>query len=249
MIFRARPTPAPLPVLAAPVAVVGDIHGRDDLLAQMLERLAARGDASALRVIFVGDMVDRGPASAAVLTRLAALQAQPAPFAGVTCLMGNHDRMMLDFLASPAKAGPRWLSHGGAETMASFGIATDRPGGGDVEARFAALAAALRGALGPVEGFLADLPVRWSEGTFWVTHAGANPRKDPATQSDAACLWGEDRFYKGARRDGLWVAHGHRIVPEPFAQGGRIAVDTGAWRTGRLTAAVLTQGALTFEST
>jgi serine/threonine protein phosphatase 1 len=243
---RAR-AEAPLPQLEAPVAVVGDLHGRADLLEGMLARLALLPEARDLRVIFLGDAVDRGPDSAGVLHRLAALQAAPAPFASVTCLMGNHDRMMLDFLDDPAAAGPRWLAHGGAETLASFRVPAPAPG--DAGARLQAQAQGLEAALGDLRGWIAGWPLSWSEGRLWVTHAGADPCTSPAGQDPQGFLWGGRGFYEGARRDDLWVAHGHRIVEAPCAQGGRIAVDTGAWRTGRLTAAVLVGGVLRFEGT
>lgn len=251
MLFnRSRPKVTALPRLQAPVAVIGDVHGRDDLLEALLVRLAADPEAREMRVICVGDMVDRGPGSAGVLRRLQALAADPGPFASLTCLMGNHDRMLLDFLDRPAEAGPRWLHYGGAETLESFGVSPTRAAStGSAGDRLQALAEGLRDKMGALPAWMASLPLRWCEETLWVIHAGAHPRKDPARQSDHACLWGEPAFYTGARRDDLWVAHGHTIVGDPVAQGGRITVDTGAWRTGRLTAAVLAEGAVRFVST
>lgn len=247
MIWRSRsraPAEAPLgplPSLGGPVAVIGDVHGRDDLLEALLAQLAARPDADGMRVVCVGDMVDRGPDSAAVLRRLHQLETRPAPFASLTCLMGNHERMLLDFLEEPARAGLRWLQYGGAETLTSFGLSPERMDRGIAAGdRLEALAQGLADALGPeVHAWLAARPLYWTEDTLWVTHAGADPHRSLDAQGAREFLWGGARFYDTPRRDGLWVAHGHTIVKSPVLEPSRIAVDTGAWRTGRLTAAVL----------
>lgn len=258
MIWRKRSAPPPdpiadpdLPGLGAPVAVIGDVHGRDDLLDRLLARLSALPEARQMRVICVGDMVDRGPDSLAVLRRLHALETTPAPFASLTCLMGNHDRMMLDFLDAPARHGPRWLQYGGAETLASFGLSPERAAvRGDAAQRLGALAEAAAETMGAdLRDWLAARPLSWTEDTLWVTHAGADPRRSPEAQGAAEFLWGGAEFYDRSRSDGLWVAHGHRIVPAPLCVGGRVAVDTGAWRTGRLTAAVLGMGPVQFHTT
>ena len=243
----------PRPLLAASLAVIGDVHGRDDLLETLLSRLAALPDAAQMRVICVGDMVDRGPDSAAVLRRLHALETRPAPFASLTCLMGNHDRMLLDFIQDPAGTGMRWLQYGGAETLLSFGLSSDRMdrSEGDAAHRLVTLAQGLAGAMGPeLHDWLAARPLYWTEASLWVTHAGADPRHSPAVQGAREFLWGGPRFYDTPRLDGLWVAHGHKIVQTPVLEPGRIAVDTGAWRTGRLTAAVIQgEGDVVFHTT
>lgn len=104
----------------SPFYVIGDIHGRDDLLARLLNRIADDSPAPNPRVVCVGDYVDRGEDSAGVLRRLFALSQDPASH--VTCLMGNHEDMMLKFLNDPATHGPRWLRNGGLQTVASFGV-------------------------------------------------------------------------------------------------------------------------------
>ncbi len=226
--LRRRPAPAPLPLTQHPVGVVGDVHGRDDLLAPLLDRLA--GDGADL--VLVGDYVDRGPASAAVLARL-----MPLAEAGrIVCLMGNHERMMLDFLDAPATAGRRWLLNGGAETLPSYGLSPHAARIDDD--RLSRMAEDLRRALpAGTEGWLRALPRLWQSGGLAVAHAGAAPDRPLHDQEEDALLWGHRSFRRTPREDGVWVAHGHWIVPEPVAAEGRIAVDTGAWRTGRLSAA------------
>lgn len=241
----------PLPVLAAPVAVIGDIHGRADLLEMLLGRLEAHRDAATMRVICVGDMLDRGPESLRVLEMLHALTTTPAPFAQMICLKGNHEQMMLDFLDDPLTYGPRWLANGGTNTLENAGLETfRRSNGDDAQTRLTALRDGYLTALGPGRtAWLRALPVQWREGDLAVTHAAMMPGRPPETQPEDVLLWGHPAFLRQARRDGIWVAHGHTIVETPVAAQNRISVDTGAWRTGRLTAAVITNGEVTFETT
>jgi serine/threonine protein phosphatase 1 len=221
-----------------PLAVIGDVHGRDDLLGRLLGRLAEEAPDHA--VVLVGDLIDRGEQSAQVLRRLAA---RP----DILCLRGNHDVMCLDFLDEPERAGPGWLHNGGLQTLASFGVGAG--GLGRPEAlREARDALALAMGDGLVD-WLGSRPLWWQSGNVVVTHAGADPLRSMAEQEDRDLLWGSSRFGKMPRSDGLWVVHGHRIQPEAHATAGRIAVDTGAYATGRLTAALISPGELRFLST
>lgn len=208
------------------LTVIGDIHGCAGLLAQAL-------DAATGQIVCVGDYVDRGPDSAAVLRKL---HARP----DVLCLKGNHEAMLLDFLNRPSKAGQAWLRHGGDATLKSFDIPV--PLDGDAEA-LTASSAALRAAMGPsLCEWLAALPMHVQFGNVAITHAGADPALPVAKQSEAALLWGDPAFFRKRRRDGIWVVHGHSITTAPRVHAGRIAVDTGAYATGRLSMAHIAAG-------
>lgn len=215
-----------------PVTVIGDIHGRADLLARVLKQCESQ-------LICVGDYVDRGPDSAGVLRMLAA---RPE----VICLMGNHEEMLLSFLDDPVTAGPRWLHFGGAQTVESFGVSapsdiTDPEALQDLALRF-------RAALGPeLEAWLRALPSYWQSGNLAVTHAGADPALPMAAQSTKALRWGHPKFGTEPRRDGLWVLRGHVIYDDPLIEAGAISIDTGAWRTGRLTCAHIGAGEIAFS--
>ena len=104
------------------IYAIGDIHGCDTMLADMHQRIAADLAARPVgdhRIIHIGDYIDRGPDSAAVIRRLAAMIfADPR----VICLRGNHDQMLLDFLADPEAGGSMFLGNGGKQTLRSFGV-------------------------------------------------------------------------------------------------------------------------------
>ncbi len=219
------------PDVEHPVSVIGDVHGRRDLLERLLDRLER--DVPDAAVVTVGDYVDRGPDSRGALDLLAARE-------GVIALKGNHEDMLLGFLGSPRAEGPRWLYNGGVETLESYGIygCTETSPGADLERA----AEQLGEALGPILAWLRERPLAWRTGGLLVCHAGADPSRPPDDQDEADLLWGHPDFGRRRRRDGLWVAHGHTIVEKPFAAGGRIATDTGAVFTGRLTAAIIAPG-------
>ncbi len=237
---RANPAVEPvLPALQAPLAVIGDIHGRMDLLTRMLDQLAAHPQAGRLRVVLVGDLIDRGPASLQVLARVHALERAPDPFAAVICLMGNHERMLLDMLADPLGAGPRWLAAGGAASVDSFGLTLPHARGrqADGPAPLVQLAQDLSDRLGPLRAWLAELPLFWHEKGVFVSHAGADARHSLTAQPREGLLWGRQTGTQ-PHPEAL-VIHGHVIVPEARLQAGHINVDTGAWRSGCLSAVVL----------
>ncbi|GIT93298.1 bis(5'-nucleosyl)-tetraphosphatase [Jannaschia sp. AI_61] len=223
-----------------PLCVVGDIHGRLDLLERLLDQIDQRGTCD---LLFVGDVLDRGPDSAAALDRVHGLCRDGR----ATCLMGNHERMCLDALDAPTQAGARWLEAGGDMTLASFGLDCRPARGVAPHAWQDRTLRALRAALPPgQEAWLRTLPLWWQDGPLAVVHAAADPRRPLPKQRPEVLLWGHRRFTRQLRQDGVWVIHGHTVVDHATAAQGRIAVDTGAWTSGRLTAAWIDAEGLTF---
>lgn len=225
---EARETDALAP--ERPFLAIGDIHGRFDLLEPLLAE-ARRGEP----VITVGDYIDRGPQSDKVLAKLHALNLSGQ----VICLMGNHERMMLDFIDSPEDSGTHWLTNGGMQTLWSLGL--DLPPG-DAEAALKQTAAALSERLGPLEDWLRRLPLIWTSGNVCVVHAATDPNQPLSRQDERTLLWGRPKPGTPARPDGIWTVHGHTIVPEITLDNHRINIDTGAFRTGRLSAVRVVPG-------
>lgn len=226
-----------------PVLAVGDVHGCAAALDALLARSVALRAAPAALVL-LGDMVDRGPDSRAVLIR-ARDMADTAPD-DVICLMGNHELMLLDFLDDPLGRGLRWLGFGGAETLSSFGLSpvSHRADPDTILAVADRFEQTLRG--DGLLDWLRGLPDRWSSGNLACVHAGMAPDVPLDRQRRRHLCWGHADFAGPARGDGLWVVHGHTITRRPACAEGRIALDTGAYRGGPLTAALLTAGQCRF---
>lgn len=217
-----------------PFYAVGDIHGCERLLSKLLDTIAVHSQTDQTPIIFVGDYVDRGEQSAAVLRRLFQM-VENSPET-VVCLAGNHEDMMLKFIDGPDKHGPRWLKYGGLQTLASFGIrgiTTGSAGRALVLARDE-LVAEMGEAL---VTWLRELPIFWQSGNIAVIHAGADPTVPIKEQSAHILKWGHKLFDKQTREDGVWVLHGHTIVGDAKISDGKISIDTGAYATGKLTAA------------
>ena len=218
--------------------IVGDIHGRADLLELMLELIDAHigGTGSAdPKLVFVGDYVDHGPDSAGVLARMRELTTDFPE--NVACLMGNHERMMLDFMSDPALRGPRWLREGGAATLESYRIRTDRLSPSAEAGEWQDAADCLTRALGEDgRDWLVSRPLSWHSGNLWAVHAGADPARGMEDQTPRVLLWGHPEFDSAIRGDDAWVAHGHVEMDTPVFADGRISLDTAAWSTGKLTA-------------
>ena len=228
-----------------PFVAIGDVHGRADLLVE-IDRLIDT-QCPGWPVVFLGDYVDRGDESREVLELLMSVSPDDTP--SVTCLMGNHERMMLDFLDDPAETGPRWIRNGGLQALASFGIAPPRGGTGDAEA-LVELRDRLVEAMGTAMiDWLRARPLFWQSGNVWAVHAGADPGLPMTGQPDEVLIWGHPEFRQTPRTDGQWVIHGHTIVDAPYARAGRIALDTGAYATGRLSAAAISADGVEFIQT
>ncbi|GLK82505.1 metallophosphoesterase family protein [Ancylobacter defluvii] len=215
------------------VYAFGDIHGRLDLLERLLEAVErdAAGHAD-VRLVFLGDYVDRGPDSRAVIERLAVLKAAR----GAICLTGNHEAMMRAALDG---SGPleRWLDNGGAAALASYGVRAEDFDGRDREAelRRAAQAAIPAGHA----AFLAALEVSASFGGYFFCHAGVRPSVALERQTDEDLIWIRRAFLNSTADFGKRVVHGHTPVERVDIRPNRIDVDTGAYKTGRLSCVAL----------
>lgn len=227
------------------IYAVGDIHGELRLLRQLLERIEA--DAAAMwaehglrpLVVFLGDYVDRGPESRGVLEHLLNLRQASQRGGGVACrfLRGNHEEGLLAFLRDPVKASD-WLRFGGVETLASYGVVASA--GLSDPARFRALAAQFADRLDPLHRlFLEDLEQTIDLGDYLFVHAGVRPGVPLDRQQLEDLLWIREPFLSSRKFHGKVVVHGHTIVERVEDRGNRIAIDTGAYATGCLTAMVL----------
>lgn len=215
------------------VYAVGDIHGRNDLLGDVLERIeadsAARGQARIV-LVFLGDFIDRGPDSAGVVERLRTYSPEGVR---LVLLAGNHEEALLRILDGEGHLVADWLRFGGAECMQSYGVDPRR-----LRRMSPARAAeAIRKAIpaGHAE-FLRGCDDTFRAGGYLFAHAGIRPGVPIAEQSQADLRWIREPFLKDTTDHGFVVVHGHTISAEVEERPNRIGIDTGAYRTGVLTA-------------
>lgn len=211
---------------------VGDVHGRDDLLGDLLTQIEADSHErpkAKLVLVFLGDLIDRGPASRQVVERLRTYC--PAGARRVH-LAGNHEEVLLKILAGDASLIPDWLRFGGVECLASYGVDA---------ARLRRLLPAqaiecVRSAIprSHVE-FLHGFEDTFRAGDYLFVHAGIRPGIPLAQQSRTDLRWIREPFLKDGSDHGFTVVHGHTIREEVEERANRIGIDTGAYRSGVLT--------------
>ncbi len=217
------------------VFCVGDIHGRDDLLDQMAEWVAAdvedRSVDHALTV-FLGDYVDRGLGSMQVMERFVRSE-WPTPF---VALAGNHEDLLTAFL-DDERVLDGWRSLGGLETVHSYGVDV---GGARAGRDFAKIRAEFVTRF-PARHrqFLASLTSSIAIGDYFFCHAGVRPGVPLERQDRNDLLNIRGEFLSSQAEHGKLVVHGHTPSLVPEIRSNRIGIDTGAYATGRLTCLVL----------
>ena len=217
------------------VYAVGDIHGRFDLLEQLLEKIdrdvAARPCPRPVE-IFLGDYIDRGPGSRDVLERLIARSKSHETIT----LKGNHETFPLEFLKNPVVLA-EWRNFGGLQMLMSYG---SQPAMNPDTAEQIELAQKFRAALPPAHAtLLATMPHTFTLGDFFFVHAGVKPGIPLAKQTEEHLLWIKEEFLLSDDDHGKMIVHGHTPVAEPDFHPNRINIDTGAYATGKLTCLVI----------
>jgi serine/threonine protein phosphatase 1 len=216
----------------ARVYAIGDVHGRLDLLRELLHRVEADDRTrppAETHVIMLGDLVDRGPDSSAVIELLL----DPPGFANFHFIMGNHEEAMLHSLVErvdPRETG--WLEFGGLETLRSYGVSPDL-----LSLDRNVLARAICRHI-PDEHlhFIMSFEPMIQFGDYIFVHAGIRPGIRLDQQYDVETRWIRAPFLDDTSDHGVVVVHGHSISPEPVIRRNRIGIDTGAYQSERLTA-------------
>ncbi len=234
--FFSPPPPPKLPAVpdGRRYYAVGDIHGRLDLFEAVIA--AIEGEIAAApgldhRIILLGDLVDRGPDSAGVI--IAARNWQVTR--NVRILAGNHEEMFLAAFEKP-EALRHFLKHGGYETMRSFGLSAKDLGELELEEIFARLPQFVSQ---QVRDYVAGFETMIRAGDYVFVHAGIDPSRPLADQKRSDLLWIRERFLSHEGPLEKVVIHGHTIFSHVMDCGNRIGIDTGAFRSGVLTALVL----------
>ena len=238
---RRRPAPAANQFQVPPgvrVYAIGDVHGCARELDQLLGAIdvdhAGRSVADR-QLVFVGDLIDRGPDSAAVVRRVHALCAS----GGARLLMGNHEELLLLATSGDRQAARMFTEVGGIATLTSYGIGEEEA----LRGSFADLAVLMKERLPAADlAFLARGEEQIAIGDYLFVHAGIRPGV-PLDQQQAKDLrWIRREFLESRSNHGMMVVHGHTITDEVDVRSNRIGIDTGAFASGRLTALALEGG-------
>lgn len=214
--------------------VVGDIHGRNDLFTVLIEAIEAddaAAGAAKTTVVLLGDLVDRGADSAGVIRNARAWGERRR----VRYLAGNHEEMFLDSF-DDLDTLKHFLRHGGRETVLSYGLAPT-----DYQRMRVEEVQDTMDRLVPAEdrAFLESFEEYIVAGDYVLVHAGIDPARPLEEQRRSDMLWIRERFLRHEEPMSHVVVHGHTIFEDVVDTQHRIGIDTGAFRTGRLTALVL----------
>jgi len=216
------------------IYAIGDLHGCAGQLDRMLRLIFQdmRSHAGRPILVFMGDYVDRGPGSRQVVDLLLGLPGELEIF----CLQGNHDRMLLDFL-SDASVYRDWRNFGAAATLASYGVTP--PSFSHDAALIQAQRDLARNMPPAHHGFFNRLIAHVELGDYLFVHAGIRPGLSLGEQDPGDLLGIREEFLESEMDFGRIVVHGHTPSEDPIRRPNRIGIDTGAYATSRLTAAVL----------
>lgn len=216
--------------------VIGDVHGRLDLLEQLLAQIENETERHPPRkalIVFLGDLIDRGPHSAQVVERLRTFR---SPRIQPIFLLGNHEEVLLRILDGDTSIIPSWLQFGGAQCIQSYGVDPRKLAGRGEEEILAIVRAAV-----PAEhrSFIGSFVDTCRLGDYLFVHAGIRPGVPIEEQLQSDLRWIREPFLRDETDHGCVVVHGHTITADVEERRNRIGIDTGAYRTGVLTALVL----------
>lgn len=215
---------------------VGDVHGRLDLLDQLLgqiEQDVERRPARRNLLVMLGDLIDRGPDSNGVVERMRTYRHDSIkPY----FLAGNHEEVLLRLLKGERGILASWLKYGGGECLESYGC---DPSQLDGRSERSALSKVRRAIPEEHARFIAGFADTLSFGDYLFVHAGIRPGVELSLQSQTDLRWIRSPFLEHAGDHGVVVVHGHSISPTVEQRPNRIGIDTGAYRSGVLTALAL----------
>lgn len=237
MLFFRKRDRAPRGAEGRRAYVVGDIHGRLDLLEQLLVGIeadvAASGHKRRAALIFLGDLIDRGPSSAQVLERLRTFRHRRLE---PVFLLGNHEEVLLRIIDGESTLIASWLEFGGTECLLSYGCDASRLAELGADQALAAVRAAI-----PKEhvDFLRSFADTCRFGDYLCVHAGIRPGLDLDCQNLLDFRWIREPFLDDDSDHGFVVVHGHTISDTVEQRSNRIGIDTGAYRSGALTALII----------
>jgi len=190
--------------------VIGDIHGQLGMLENLMAKIPWRPDKDAL--VFLGDYVDRGPDSRGVVDYILSLTRS---YSRIGCVLGNHERMLLDYLAGVNKA--LYLANGGLTTLKEY--ARDKRSGTTLR---------LIEIPRDHKAFYASLKSYFEIEDYYLVHAGFRPGTSMARQTETDMMWIREPFISSTFDFGKKIVFGHTPFLKPLVMKNKIGLDTGA---------------------
>lgn len=229
-LFRKQPE-KPSTAAGERVYAIGDIHGRYDLFRDILKKIVAHWETapntfSKIKIVLLGDLIDRGPESAHCLE----FAYQLVTKSDVILIKGNHEDLLLKSIEGHAVAQEIWLANGGLAFLADYGV--DPPQAREDSFDFAERLS--RAVPSHLIELLKQAQLTFTSGDYLFVHAGIRPGKALLHQREEDLLFIRKEFTDSKRKHGAVIVHGHTIVDRVEMHPNRIAVDTGAFASGRL---------------
>ena len=189
------------------IFAVGDIHGSFDRLQELMKKIPI--DFARDTLVFIGDYIDRGPASVEVVDYLIDLKKQVPQ---TIFLKGNHEDMLEKYLDGTDRF--TYLLNGGQNTLDSY------------------LSKNLQSELYPIPSdhmeFFKTLRLYYETEAYIFVHAGLRPKVPLASQETEDLLWIRDKFIYSKYNFGKTVVFGHTPLEKPLVESNKIGIDTGA---------------------
>ncbi len=220
------------------VYAIGDIHGCDDLLRVLHQAIledANKRPASRQVVVYLGDYMSRGPSALKTMDRLIG---NDLPGFEKVFLKGNHEDIITQFLAGELTWGGHWLTYGGINALASYGVEA-RPEDKFNNERLLKILKEFMSVLPQAHfDFLKNLSLSHREGEYIFVHAGITPGASLEESNPKDLMWIRNSFHLSDLDHGGVVVHGHTVTEQPVVRHNRIGIDTGAYKNGVLTCLV-----------
>lgn len=235
-LFRKKKLKLPSTAAGERVYAIGDIHGRYDLFQRLVDQTIAHWESSPnsfskVKMVLLGDLIDRGPASFECLEFAHELVTR----ADIMLLRGNHEDLLLKSMEGHAIAQKIWLANGGIQFLSSFGIAPPQT----TEDNFDFAERITSAVPDHLIDTLKKAPLTYRSGDYLFVHAGIRPGKALDQQEEEDLLFIRKEFTGSTRKHEAVIVHGHTIVDSVERHNNRIAVDTGAFASGRLSCVCL----------
>jgi serine/threonine protein phosphatase 1 len=215
------------------IYAIGDIHGRRDLLDELLLMIGADNEArgpATTKLVFLGDLADRGLDSRGVIERLMQLSVAKE---STIFLMGNHEELLIRMWQAERSVAATFNRVGGKETMLSYGISESDYDACDLDELMEQVRKMVPAAH---IDFLKGFDNWYLAGDYLFVHAGIRPGYVIEDQDPVDLRWIRGEFTRSDVDHGVMVIHGHTITEEIDEQANRIGIDTGAFATGVLSA-------------